>query len=120
MLIIQDKKLCRDLEEIAAITHQSVEELIGDLILDQVAYMPLGKIPITEKELNALHFRTKCNDCRFLMTNENVTFCELEVPFGGRAEVLLTGFFIKTEDLIVECEGYKKQENKKVEKEAIL
>ena len=117
MLIIQDKKLCRDLEEIAAITHQSVEELIHDLILDQVAYMPLDKIPITGKELNALHYRTKCKDCKFLMTNEDVTFCELEVPFENRAEVLLTGFFIKTEDLIIECGGYKKQENKKVEKE---
>ena len=43
MLIIQDKKLCRDLEEIAEITHQSVEELISDLILDQVTCMPLNK-----------------------------------------------------------------------------
>ena len=113
MLIIQDKKLCRDLEELAGITHQSVEELIGDLILDQVAYMPLDKIPIAEKELNALHYRTKCNDCKFLKTNETVLFCELGVPFENRAEVLLTGFSIKTEDLIVECEGYKKQEMKK-------
>ncbi len=59
MLMIQDEKLCRDLEEIAEITHQSVEELIGDLILDQVAYMPLDKIPVTEKELDALRYRTK-------------------------------------------------------------
>lgn len=113
MLIIQDKKLCRDLEEIAAITHQSVEELIGDLILDQAAYMPLDKIPITEKELNALHYRTKCNDCRFLKTNETVPFCDLGVPFGGKAEFILGCFNIKTKDLIVECEGYEKQENKK-------
>ena len=119
MLIIQDKKLCRDLEEIAAITHQSVEELIHDLILDQVAYMPLDKIPLTEKELDALRYRTKCKDCEFLITNKSVPFCELGVPFENRAEVLLTGFSIKTEDLIVECEGYKKQENKKVEKEVL-
>lgn len=41
-------------EELAGITHQSVEELIHDLILDQAAYMPLDKIPITEKELEGL------------------------------------------------------------------
>ena len=116
MLIIQDKKLCGDLEEIAEITHQSVEELIHDLILDQVTYIPLNKIPVTEKELDALHYRTKCSDCKFLKANENVPYCHLEVPFESRAEFLLGGFNIKTENLIIKCEGYEKQE---IEKEVL-
>ena len=81
MLIIQDKKLCKNLESTAAITHQSVEELINDLMLDQMVYVPLDKITLTEKELNALHYRTKCGDCEYLRTKENIAYCVLTVPF---------------------------------------